>query len=58
MKHTLDFTEEAFMAIPTNLSAGNYLEAALEYWLDDMIGDRSFEIVVARVMRYLKGQVI
>jgi hypothetical protein len=51
---TLDMAIDAFKDDPTNKRAGDLLLIARRYWLDDMIGDESFDAVLITIQSYLR----
>jgi hypothetical protein len=51
---TFDFAQEAFRTTPTNKTAGDYLETAIDYSSDDMIGDDTFFNAVNEVAYWLQ----
>lgn len=51
---TFDYAQEAFRAAPTNERAADYLQQAVVYEGDDMIGDDTFLNAISEVAYWLK----
>jgi len=55
-KMTLTTAEDFFRTDPTKGSAADLLTVALGYWLDEMIGDDTFEDKVRLVRDWLRKE--